>query len=103
MMGRTNVEDALLQLDSLTGEESLMTAARTSEVTHRVDNVVSDVDGGVEVTIALTEEVGDNGASLIVEANKRSQDTVPSKEKLRTWLSPPDPSINHNTACATQH
>jgi hypothetical protein len=106
MMGRTNVEDALLQLDSLTGEASLMAAARTSEVTHHVDsNVVSDVDGGVEVTKALTEEVGDNGALLIVEADTRSQDAIPgpSKEKLRTWLSPPDPSINHNTACATQH
>jgi len=25
------------------------------------------------------------------------------QEKFRTWLSPPDPSINHNTACDTQH
>ena len=24
-------------------------------------------------------------------------------EKLRSWLSPPDPSVNHNTACKTQH
>ena len=25
------------------------------------------------------------------------------QEKLRSWLSPPDPSVNHNTACKTQH
>ena len=25
------------------------------------------------------------------------------QEKFRTWLSPPDPSINHDTACKTQH
>jgi hypothetical protein len=25
------------------------------------------------------------------------------REKLITWLAPPDPSINHNTACGTQH
>src|SRR6267142_2982319 len=25
------------------------------------------------------------------------------QEKLRTWLSPPDSSINHNHACKTQH
>ena len=25
------------------------------------------------------------------------------REKFRTWLSPPDPSVNHNTACDTQH
>ena len=26
-----------------------------------------------------------------------------SREHLRTWLAPPNPSINHNTACGTQH
>ena len=25
------------------------------------------------------------------------------RDKLRSWLSPPDPSVNHNTACKTQH
>ena len=25
------------------------------------------------------------------------------QEKLRSWLSPPDPSVNHNTACKTQY
>jgi hypothetical protein len=25
------------------------------------------------------------------------------QEKLRTWLSPPDPSINYNNACKMQH
>ena len=25
------------------------------------------------------------------------------QDKLRSWLSPPDPSVNHNTACKTQH
>ena len=25
------------------------------------------------------------------------------QEKIRSWLSPPDPSVNHNTACKTQH
>ena len=26
-----------------------------------------------------------------------------SREKLRTWLAPPNPSINHNTACDIHH
>ena len=26
-----------------------------------------------------------------------------SREKLRTWLSPPNPSVNHNTACDIHH
>jgi hypothetical protein len=25
------------------------------------------------------------------------------QEKVRSWLSTPDPSINHNTACENQH
>src|SRR6266446_3832861 len=25
------------------------------------------------------------------------------QEKLRSWLCPPDPSVNHNTACKLQH
>jgi len=26
-----------------------------------------------------------------------------SRTELRQWLAPPNPSINHNTACGTQH
>ena len=51
--GRTDVEDAVLQLDMLTKEESLMVAARNLEVTHRVD-------GNVEATKVLTEDIDDN-------------------------------------------
>ena len=183
-MGRTNVEDALLRLDSLTKEEGLMTAARNLEVTHRVANIVRDVDVGVKatnslaevisenvkvtnaltkdissdvkkVTKALTKEVGDSvkvieGMSRNVADNvkatihrtqpllhpfstyqhfspvacyhssRRDQKFVPpsrcyraisrltmltgnqAKERVRTWLSPPDPSTNHNHARETQ-
>ena len=36
LIGRTDVEDALLRLDSLTKEESLMAVAKNLEITHRV-------------------------------------------------------------------
>src|SRR5258707_15109121 len=26
-----------------------------------------------------------------------------TREKLRSWFAPPNPSVNHNTACGTQH
>ena len=72
--GRTDVEDALQRLDLLTKEESLMTAARNLEVTHRVDvnvmatqeathrveEVIHDVDGNVKETKELTRDVHDN-------------------------------------------
>jgi hypothetical protein len=60
LMGKKDIEDALLRLDSLTNEEGLMTVARNLEVAHRVDIVVRDVDGNVEKTKELTKDVGDN-------------------------------------------
>ena len=42
-MGKTDVEDAIQRLDTLTEEENLMTAARTFEATHHVDNVDNKV------------------------------------------------------------
>jgi hypothetical protein len=42
-MGRTDVEDALLRLDSRTNEESLMVVAKNLEVTHHVDGNVKGI------------------------------------------------------------
>jgi hypothetical protein len=38
LVGQMNVEDAYLRLDMLTKEETLMTAARNLQITHRVDH-----------------------------------------------------------------
>jgi len=59
-VGKTDVEDALLRLDTLTKEESLMMVLRNLEVTHHVDGVVHDVDGNVKATKVLTEDINDN-------------------------------------------
>jgi hypothetical protein len=53
LVGRKEIENALLRLDSLTKEECLMTVARNLEVTHRVDDNVKE-------TKALTKDVGEN-------------------------------------------
>ena len=50
LMGRTDVEDALLRLDLLTKEESLMAVAKNLEVTHHVDRNVEEVKVLVEGT-----------------------------------------------------
>jgi len=67
LAGRTDVEDAVLQLDMLTKEETLMVVVRNLEVTHRVDGNVEatkvlaeDIDDNVKATKALTKDVGDN-------------------------------------------
>lgn len=60
LIGRLNVEDALLRLDSLTKEESLMAGARTLEVTHRVADVVSDIGDNVEATKTVAKVIDGN-------------------------------------------
>ena len=48
MIGRTDVEDALLRLDSLTKEESLMAVAKNLEVIHDVKVLAEDIDDKVQ-------------------------------------------------------
>jgi hypothetical protein len=45
--GRKDIEDALKRLDRLTQDEALMAAAQILNVTHRVDNKVTDVGNQV--------------------------------------------------------
>jgi len=49
IVGKTEVEDAILQLDMLTKEESLLIVGRNLEITHRVD-------GNVEAMRVLAED-----------------------------------------------
>ena len=56
-MGKSEVEDAVLRLDMLTKEESLMVLVRNLEITHRVDGVVQEVDGNVKATKVLAEGI----------------------------------------------
>jgi hypothetical protein len=78
LVGRKDVEDALLRLDMLTKEESLMMLARNLEVTHHVDGVVHDVDGNVKATMALTEGIDDNlkVTKVLVEDNAKGIEGV---------------------------
>ncbi|KAH9956631.1 hypothetical protein BC827DRAFT_748423 [Russula dissimulans] len=73
LVGRTDLADALERLDKLTQEETRTTVARNLEMTHSIKDAA--------------------------ETLKRNQ----SREHLRTWLSPPNPSINHNIACGSHH
>jgi hypothetical protein len=61
------VEDALLRLDSLTKEESLMAVARNLAVTHDVVNIVRGVDSHVKETKGLTENIG--GQVKVIDSN----------------------------------
>jgi hypothetical protein len=75
LLRRKGAEDALLRLDSLTKEGSLMTVTKNLEVTHCVNSVLCNVYGDAKwLTKALTKGVSDSvkvieGVALSVDHN----------------------------------
>ena len=47
VIGRTDLEDGMKKLDKLTNEEVVMASAQLLEVTHKIDNNVTEVNEGV--------------------------------------------------------
>jgi hypothetical protein len=127
------MEDALKRLDKLTQEEARMAAAQNLKATHTVDErvkgvvdtveaidiKVADVDdrvAGVSDQVAgvddrVKEIAGDVDEMRRLSFNSTSADYVvlpilsgnQLRESTHKWLSPPDPSTNHNIACGTHH
>ncbi|KAF8488039.1 hypothetical protein F5888DRAFT_1623654 [Russula emetica] len=122
LIGKTDMEDALKKLDKLTQEEARMTIAENLRATHAVDERVREV---TEQVLAVDDRVAgiddrlanvnDKVAEVIhgVQIIFRRSRYVFNPELLRRkgnkrksihkWLSPPDPSTNHNIACGTHH
>ena len=75
LVGRRNVEDALLRLDSLTREEYLMVrvVARNLDVTHHVDRVVRDIRGNLELSRILKEDIDYSTQATMALTNDVSQ------------------------------
>ena len=48
LVGRTDIEDALVRLDELTQDEVRMAAAQGLKATHKVDGMVKNVEGKVQ-------------------------------------------------------
>jgi len=121
------LEDALRRLDKLTQEEARMATAEALRATHTVDERVrgvadqvvgvDDRAAGVDnrlravddkVTVAVTDAQvikRQSSPSCIVPGFRVSHVFVGNQlwESLHRWLSPPDPSTNHNIACRTHH
>ena len=98
LIGRTDVEDALKRLDKLTDEEARMATAQVLKATHSVDNRVREVGENVDQVkrSSFANLVGsDCGVSHVLAGNQLW-------DSLHKWLSPPDPSTNHNIACSTR-
>ncbi|KAH9028689.1 hypothetical protein EDB85DRAFT_1595806 [Lactarius pseudohatsudake] len=80
LVGRQDIEDALARLDRLTQEEVRMAAAQILRLTHNAKAVLQQTSNSVDD----------------VKWNQL-------RESLRRWVTPPDPSTNHNIACDIHH
>ncbi|KAI0290289.1 hypothetical protein BC826DRAFT_1176909 [Russula brevipes] len=93
--------------DGMAGVDGRVKTVETRIAT--VDDRVRAVDDKVAVVINGME----NHLQLVVnyminpDAARRKGDNIPAgnqlRENLRRWLSPSDPSTNHNIACGTHH
>ena len=85
----TDIEDALKRLDNLTQEEAQMAAAQVLRATHTVDDT-GRVRGVADIALSVDDQV-------------KAVDDKLARQDLRRWLSPPDPSTNHNIASNAHH
>jgi hypothetical protein len=92
LIGKTDLEDALKKLDKLTQEEARMVIAENLRATHAVDERVMQVERSSSPNLI---DIGYRALCIISENQLR--------ESVHKWLSPPDPSTNHNIACGTHH
>jgi len=127
LIGRTKIEDALKRLDKLTQEEARMAAAQNLKATHAVDERVRGVVdtvvaienrvAGVDDRVAGVDDRVQQTANDVNEVRRTSYPNLVSpdygalpilsgnqlRENIHRWLSPPDPSTNHNIAFGTHH
>jgi hypothetical protein len=93
-VGRKEVEDAVLRLDTLTKEENVMIAARNLEITHRVDGNVEttkvfteNIDKNVKATMALTEDVNDDVKATKALAEDIGDDVKATRDGIQGFPS----------------
>ncbi|KAH9981709.1 hypothetical protein BJV74DRAFT_989335, partial [Russula compacta] len=89
LLGDSEIESVLDRLDRLTQDEAQMTVAQTLGVVHGLINNMRIV---MEV-VALHQ--------MVNEINKMKREQL--QRDVQRWLSPPDPSTNHNFVWKSHH
>ncbi|KAH8983359.1 hypothetical protein EDB92DRAFT_1578930 [Lactarius akahatsu] len=98
LIGRKEVEDALQRLDALTQEEARMAAAEALAITRNIDDNVKDLRLGVKETGVALGVAIQQVTHQVTDINRNE-----FRKDLRKWISPPDPSVNYNTASGAHH
>jgi len=89
VVGKKEMEDALKRLDKLTQEEARMAVAEILKLTHVITNDGKETKQVVEKLACCVDDI------------KWSQSE--SRESLREWVFPPDPSTNLNMIACDLH
>ncbi|KAH8992249.1 hypothetical protein EDB86DRAFT_3244403, partial [Lactarius hatsudake] len=102
LVGRKDIEDALTRLDKLTQEEVRMAAAQILRLTH---SVVDDKVTGVQYKLKGVDDKMDIVLNDGVDSKAVLDDIQWNqlRDSLRRWVTPSDPSTNHNIACDIHH
>ena len=106
LIGKTDMEDALKRLGKLTQEEARMSIAENLRATHAVDERVRGVTERVLAVDDSVDQVIRSSSLDLIFIEYRVSCIISEnqlRENIHRWLSPPDPSANHNTACGTHH
>ncbi|KAH8993115.1 hypothetical protein EDB92DRAFT_434648 [Lactarius akahatsu] len=101
LVGREDMEGALKRLDQLTQEEARMAVAQILKLTHSIEYTIKNVDGKVDAVLRDGKD-----AKVVLQQTSISIDDLKwnqLRESLRRWVTPPDPSTNHNLACDIRH
>ncbi|KAH8996181.1 hypothetical protein EDB86DRAFT_3243480, partial [Lactarius hatsudake] len=100
LLGDSEIEAVLQRLDRLTQEEGRMTMAQTLEVVHGLMGAMKVVMNDGKASMDGIWRALGTMQQMANDINKIRRDQL--QKESRTWLSPPDPSPNYNTACETQ-
>ncbi|KAN0141609.1 hypothetical protein V8E53_000071 [Lactarius tabidus] len=126
LLGKTEIEDALKQLDKLTQEEVRMAAAQLLKTTDGIDDKVTRIevevkgmggkvndmgdtirvvhDDGKE-TKAIEQHTAKEATGIMQLTAKNVSEVMRSqwRQDLRMWFSSPNPSTNHVILCSARH
>ncbi|KAI9434649.1 hypothetical protein H4582DRAFT_762083 [Lactarius indigo] len=111
LVGRNDIEDALVKLDKLEQGELQMVSAQVlkttsdlKDTTNDIKDVTSDIKDATSDIKEVTSDIKDDTKETKVMVQQIVSDVTSREwERLRGWLTPPDPSTNHTNACGTQH
>ncbi|KAN0142127.1 hypothetical protein V8E53_000589 [Lactarius tabidus] len=101
LFGRTDIEDAFKRLDDLTREEFQMAIAQILNATKVLKDDATRASGAMKQIVKTVDKINDDVGRIkdgVVEIAWNQME-----QNVRKWFSPPDPSVNYNTASEAYH